>query len=431
MDSLSDADDRGPEIFYVTLALLIVSTITVAMRCYVRIRILKSFRIEDWMSLATMLSFGFFCGCVFLTVQKGAGKHLLAVPFSDLSGALLSRYLGEIAYILTSVFLKFTVGIFLLRICSRQWQNTVIWGVLAIVLIFNIVYMFIAVAQCQPIDYFWNRLVDFTEKGTCVSKELASGSTYAATAVNAFADWTLGLLPIALVWNVELNRKAKMSVAGILALGVLASAATLVRIPYIWQLTHTVDFTYNFTDFTIWSAVENGVGIIASSIATLRPLFRKAMDLTRGTSTAPSNNLPRYSATVRRDSVRDTAFHCRGLSGQQQYDVEKAILSRSPTKKKVVLSGEVIDMERPNQTYGSDRSRQESSIRKETSPLRATYDYQSSNSGWSWKSKDGTRDSRNPEGVDEWVEDWGNSARSSRSRLWSNRTDWADRRTTW
>jgi hypothetical protein len=55
MDYLSDADDRGPEIFYVTLALLIVSTITVAMRCYVRIRILKSFRIEDWMSLATMV----------------------------------------------------------------------------------------------------------------------------------------------------------------------------------------------------------------------------------------------------------------------------------------------------------------------------------------------------------------------------------------
>jgi hypothetical protein len=48
-------DDRGPEMFDVTLSLLVVSTVTVAMRCYVRIVILKSFRIEDYMALATMV----------------------------------------------------------------------------------------------------------------------------------------------------------------------------------------------------------------------------------------------------------------------------------------------------------------------------------------------------------------------------------------
>lgn len=143
------------------------------------------------------------------------------MPFTSLPNALKARWLGEIAYILTSVFLKFTVGIFLLRICSRRWQTVVIWGVLATVLIFNIVYIFIAIAQCQPIDYFWTRVQSLSARGTCVSKELASGSTYAATAVNAFADWTLGLLPIALVWSIELNRRAKWSIAGILALGIL------------------------------------------------------------------------------------------------------------------------------------------------------------------------------------------------------------------
>lgn len=31
---------------------------------------------------------------------------------------------------------------------------------------------------------------------------------------------------------------------------------------------------YTFTDLTIWSTVENGLGLTASSIATLRPLFK-------------------------------------------------------------------------------------------------------------------------------------------------------------
>ncbi|KAH8198109.1 hypothetical protein TruAng_007730 [Truncatella angustata] len=398
---------------------------------------LKSFRIEDWMALATLASFAFLCACVFLSVENGAGKHLLAVNFADLPNALMARWLGEIAYILTSVFLKFTVGIFLLRICSHRWQTTVIWAVLAIVSMFNIVYLFIAISQCQPVDYFWNRVSSLGAKGSCVSKELASGSTYAATAVNAFADWTLGLLPIALVWNLELNSRTKWSIAGILALGIIASTATIVRIPYVWQLTHSIDFLYVFTDFTIWSTVENGVGIIASSIATLRPLFRKALDMTvrRSTTTAlppPHHHimLRRSSSTTARrstNSVRSTAFHCRGLS--YDYDIEKGVARPPPPPphaRKVVVSGEVSYIEKPMPAYVQPGEKGKG---RQTSPQRATYDCQSStNSGWSWNSRDPTRDSRisrNDKSVEEWVENWGNSARSSRSRLMSaKRTTW-------
>lgn len=48
-------DDRGPDMFDVTISLLVASMVTILMRCYVRIYILKSFRIEDWMALATMV----------------------------------------------------------------------------------------------------------------------------------------------------------------------------------------------------------------------------------------------------------------------------------------------------------------------------------------------------------------------------------------
>lgn len=208
-----------------------------------------------------------------------------------------------------------------------------------------------------------------------------------------------------------------------------------MRIPYVWQLTHSIDFLYVFTDFTIWSTVENGVGIIASSIATLRPLFRKALDMTvRRTTTAstlqrnnPNVLLPRFSGTVMRgDSLRDTAFHCRGLS---DYDIEKGV-ERPPNYRKIaaVSAGDVA-VEKPADVYvrWSDQGQD-----KEASPHRATYDCQSSHSGWSWNSRDPrdsriSRHSRN-HGREEWVEDSGNSARSSRTRLVKSRSS---RRTTW
>lgn len=51
--------------------------------------------------------------------------------------------------------------------------------------------------------------------------------------------------------------------------------ATIARIPYAQQLLSNPDYLYNFSDLAIWSIVECGIAITASSLATLRPLFVK------------------------------------------------------------------------------------------------------------------------------------------------------------
>lgn len=53
-----------------------------------------------------------------------------------------------------------------------------------------------------------------------------------------------------------------------------ASAATIIRIPYIHTYKDQADFLYATTDVVIWSCAETGLGIAACSLATLRPLFR-------------------------------------------------------------------------------------------------------------------------------------------------------------
>lgn len=68
--------------------------------------------------------------------------------------------------------------------------------------------------------------------------------------------------------------KTKALVAGILAFAAIGSTATIVRMFYIHTLTNGPDFLYATTDVAIWSTVEPGIGITASSVATLRPLIR-------------------------------------------------------------------------------------------------------------------------------------------------------------
>lgn len=61
--------------------------------------------------------------------------------------------------------------------------------------------------------------------------------------------------------------------------------------PYIYSLNSTKDFLYDNTDVSIWSTVEPGMGITASSMACLRPLFQAFLSRSRllGSST-PGNS---------------------------------------------------------------------------------------------------------------------------------------------
>lgn len=52
------------------------------------------------------------------------------------------------------------------------------------------------------------------------------------------------------------------------------STATIIRIPFIKEIGYNDDFLFNNTDVAIWSTVEPGMGITASSMACLRPLFQ-------------------------------------------------------------------------------------------------------------------------------------------------------------
>jgi len=69
-----------------------------------------------------------------------------------------------------------------------------------------------------------------------------------------------------------------------------ASFATAARIPYAKQLLSNPDYLFNFTDLAIWSTVEISLGLSASSLATLKPLFRKFKILASTKIATPSQS---------------------------------------------------------------------------------------------------------------------------------------------
>lgn len=112
--------------------------------------------------------------------------------------------------------------VFYLRIMVERWQKLTVKLVMWTVGLFGISYFACVVAQCVPVPHIWNRFADsFESTGGCLPRGIVLGGTYLHSIISAASDWILGLLPIAMLWKVNLGTGIKVIVIFLLGLGAL------------------------------------------------------------------------------------------------------------------------------------------------------------------------------------------------------------------
>ncbi|KAF9893174.1 hypothetical protein FE257_012589 [Aspergillus nanangensis] len=286
-----ELEGRSLSIFVVTVIFLGLSFIAVCLRCFVRLRLVRAFGWDDALMVFAMVLNILFALCGITGACYGLGQKMDSKAFQEnphhIVTAMFWWWLGQTSYVFTCVVAKISIALALLRLTVSKVHKALLWGVIAFSIVVGLVFWFVLTLQCQPVDYFWERGNPLSGKtGTCLDVDILINIAYLYSVVATLCDFILGLLPIALVWHLQMNTKTKAALAGILSLGCIASAAVIVRIPYL----HTYkdpDFLYATADISVWSNVEAGLGITAGSLVTLRPLFRWF----RGTSYGGSRSM--------------------------------------------------------------------------------------------------------------------------------------------
>ncbi|KAL2869541.1 uncharacterized protein BJX67DRAFT_370757 [Aspergillus lucknowensis] len=267
-------DDRSIEVRTVAAVFLAVACVTVLLRCYVRGVLIKAFGWDDGAMVLAMAFYLMFCGCMIGGTLYGTGRRFAALTAHQRVTAMKYWWLCEIAYCFASIACKVSVCIFLMRITVQRLHIWILYIVMALTVITGLIFMFVMLLQCKPLEYFWTRTaMDPAIQGSCVSIELVITMTYVYSAFAALCDFTVGILPIFLVWKLHMRRQTKMAVVGILSMACIASSAVIVRFPFV-KTFRDPDFLYATVEIAIWSNIEAGLGITAGSLATLRPLLR-------------------------------------------------------------------------------------------------------------------------------------------------------------
>ncbi|KAM0353182.1 hypothetical protein ACHAPY_002187 [Fusarium culmorum] len=109
------------------------------------------------------------------------------------------------------------------------------------------------------------------------------------------ADFAFAILPWFVIWELNMKRKEKITVACGLSLGIFAGVCGIVRTVALDGLNAN-EYIYDTVDMLIWSATESTATIMCSSIPVLRPLYVRFRYGSKGDSSGENSSykLPMY-----------------------------------------------------------------------------------------------------------------------------------------
>ncbi|KAL7943588.1 hypothetical protein V8C42DRAFT_327922 [Trichoderma barbatum] len=272
----------GVQLLYASIVLLILAWLTFTTRILVRVW-RKASGWDDILMFIGLLLFTVTASLCIVCSYLGSGQLAAKLPPKVIMRGTKLFFIAEYFYASSTVFIKCSIAITLLRIAeSRRRYRWTIWSVIVATIISCIVFIAGISNICHPITTLWGE----TTTGSC-NLELNSDVSFFFSAVEIITDWTLAFLPGALLWNVQMKSRVKFSVAIILGMGAFASCATIVRLRYLTLYNNPAEFMFSTGKIGLWSIIEEGIGIIAGSLHSLRPLL--SLPIFGGTSNANTN----------------------------------------------------------------------------------------------------------------------------------------------
>ncbi|KAF2829246.1 hypothetical protein CC86DRAFT_464898 [Ophiobolus disseminans] len=286
------AENIAPQLLAVEGSLFALSMTAVLLRLYVRGFMLKTFGWDDWMMVVSACLSTACLGLFVHITTLGIGRHAEAFPLENIFPFFKVMYFYSITVIAAYSFIKLSIGFFLLRLADRTRWRPFLIGCLVFISVFTIGSTFAIIFQCSPVRAGWDYTLRPPTPGgnaKCIDPTVFKNVGVFNSSINIATDLLFALIPIPMVWRLQINLQTRIGLAVILSLGLFASAVAIYKTPMQANFFKELDWSGKGAWYYIWQQVEMHVGIIAACLPTLKPLFANFFDsirtFTKGRST--------------------------------------------------------------------------------------------------------------------------------------------------
>ncbi|KAL7627222.1 hypothetical protein AAE478_003998 [Parahypoxylon ruwenzoriense] len=246
-------------------------------------------------------------GIMLAACHYGYGRHAVALSASNKFKAFKYFYLCQVTYKACINLTKASILLLYLRIFSGvKWFRWMCCFMLTCIVMYCIASVTATILQCTPVT----RAFDKSINGTCIDN---GQFWYANAGFSIATDVIILILPMPLVYMLQISRIQKAALIIVFALGVLYGPSSqlffalcvvitsCLRVTTIDIQATTPDQTYDIAS-TMWTVIEMNVAIVCACLPQIRPLivklFPKLMPAYRYSSRERSDKQTSYATST-------------------------------------------------------------------------------------------------------------------------------------
>jgi hypothetical protein len=210
--------DKSSQYVVVSNTFGIISAVFVIQRFAYKYWAKMEYGLDDWFTLLTIL-----VGVPTTVINahgvapNGMGRDAWTLTYENITDFGRFFYILEIIYFAEVSLSKLAILFFYIRIFPSSGVRQVLWGTVVFVALFGVAFIFSAIFQCTPIEYYWWKW-DGVHKGRCLDINAIAWSNAAISIV--LDGWMLGI-PLWQLRTLNLDWRKKVGVGLMFGVGTL------------------------------------------------------------------------------------------------------------------------------------------------------------------------------------------------------------------
>lgn len=298
---MQSSGNRDSDLFAtgVIMAILAITAVVLRMGCKRHLK--NPISADDYMIfLSLILALG-LCAMLILCAHFGSGRHIYELDFDAITKFLKVQWAFEFVYSITITTVKLSVLLFYHRMFPNSATNRKfkvgLYSLAAVSVVLGLGTFIACVFECDLTSLYWDR----TSYGLCINMKAFLLST---AILNLFTDIAILILPISVVWKLQIKKSQKVAISGIFLLGGFVCISSIVRTCFMGKVDID-DPTWTAVDADIWSTIEPCIAIVSACLPMMGPLLKGMLPSRLRHVKSPFRSLSSIGSSIARQKEKN------------------------------------------------------------------------------------------------------------------------------
>ncbi|KAF2767033.1 hypothetical protein EJ03DRAFT_276931, partial [Teratosphaeria nubilosa] len=208
----------------------------------------------------------------------GIGRDFWTVPPDDITKILRIFYFDEMLYIAALPIIEIAICCTYLRIFPQHGFRKAVFVALGLNLGYVVAFMVVTMFQCTPVNAAWLTW-DKEHGGTCRD---INAQSWASAATNIVLDIFVVVLPMPVLWQLNLNPRKRLLVMLMFRVGFFVTFVSILRLHLLVKFGNSRNITYDYKQVGYWTVIEVNTALCCACMPGIRNLLRRAFPRAMG-----------------------------------------------------------------------------------------------------------------------------------------------------